>query len=125
MIDPTPKEDRSSDNGNLPPEFEEFHGVLLYRGSIPFDELPFPDPPPEELDAWEWVEHDPEVNQLYGGLVVAVHKRKIWGAGTTYKAARLDALKKPDCPPEDELIFIPVPGLPPELQGSGGGSLQG
>src|SRR5262249_42711442 len=104
MNDSTPPE------GQPNPDFEEFHGILLYRGSIPLEQLPFPDPPPEETEAWEWVDSDPEINRLYGGLVVAVHNRKVWGVGKTDKAACEDALKKPGCPPEDDLVFVPVAG---------------
>jgi hypothetical protein len=123
MNEPTPPEGRPSDNGgSSDADFEEFHGVLLYRGSIPFDQLPFPAPPPEETEAWEWVNHDPEINRLYGGLVVAVHQRKVWGVGKTDRAAREDTLKKPGCPPEDELVFVTVAGLPPSQQGADGGN---
>jgi hypothetical protein len=115
MNEPTPPNGQPlGDGGSSDIAFEEFHGILLYRGSIPFDQLPFPDPPPEDVEAWDWVDHDPEVQRLYHGLVVAVHNRKVWGVGKTYKAAAEDARKKPGCPGEG-LVFVPVPAtqLPP------------
>jgi hypothetical protein len=121
MNEPTPQEGHpSGDGSSSDPVFEEFHGVLLYRGSIPFDQLPFPDPPPEDLDAWNWVDNDPEVQRLNHGLVVAVYNRKVWGVGKTYKAAAEDARQRPGCP-EEELIFVPVPAtkLPPPSERGG------
>lgn len=103
---------------HIPPDFVEEHGVLIYRGKTPFEELPFPlEPPPPDPDS-EWAWNDPEVRRLYAGLFVAVHARKVWGAGIDEDAAWEDASKKPGCPPEKELRFVPVFGTPPGLGGA-------
>ncbi len=102
----------SADNGPngapriLLSDFEEWNGFLVYKGKIPFDELPFPEPVGEE--DFDWAFNDPDVCARYEGLIVAVLNRRVWGAGKDYGAAWDDARKQPDCPPHHELVFVPV-----------------
>ena len=60
-------------------------------------------------DDYEYCLHNEEVRREYGGQVVAVHARQIWGAGEHHQAAWRAARRKKGCPPEDELTFVPVP----------------
>ena len=60
----------------------------------------------------EWVLHDAEVQRRYAGQVVAVHDRRVWGAGKTHQAALNDALSRPGCPPRGELATVAVEGSP-------------
>jgi hypothetical protein len=62
---------------------------------------------------YEWCLHDPEVRRQYGDRVVAVHERRIWGAGADHLAALNSALQQPDCPPRKALVFVVVPPLAP------------
>ena len=60
-------------------------------------------------DDYEWCLHDPEVQKKYGGKVVVVHKRKIWGVGKNHKAAWLAAQRKRGCPARDQIAIVVVP----------------
>jgi hypothetical protein len=111
--------DKAPLSGNNPSNFPEIPGMALYRGETPFDELEVPLPTPEETDAWDWAENDPEVRQKYGGNVVVVHQRKVWGAGKSYRAAWEQARQQPGCPPPHELYFVMVPGPAPQPPGGG------
>lgn len=62
---------------------------------------------------YEWALHDPEVRRQYGDQVVAVHQRRIWGAGPNHLVALNAALQQPDCPPRKNLAFVVVPPLVP------------
>ena len=64
-------------------------------------------------DDYEWCLHDPEVRRLYGDQVVAVHQRRIWGAGANHLAALNAALQQPGCPPRKALVFVVVPPIVP------------
>jgi hypothetical protein len=94
-------------------QVEEKDGVAYYRGGRPFEELELPPELPAEADDYDWAMEDPQVRQTYGGLVVAVWRRKVWGAGRNHRAALEQAQKTPDCPPTDELVFVVVPGPMP------------
>lgn len=63
-------------------------------------------------DDYEWGLHDSGVRQKYSGKVVAVHKRKVWGTGKNHAAAWAAALRKRDCPPQDQMAFVVVPHRP-------------
>jgi hypothetical protein len=60
----------------------------------------------------EWVLHDAGLQRQYAGQVVAVHDRRVWGAGKTHQAALNDALSRPGCPPRGELATVAVEGSP-------------
>ena len=45
----------------------------------------------------------------FGGRVVAVNKRQVWGAGSNDLAALADAQAKPECPGLYMLTFATVP----------------
>jgi hypothetical protein len=63
---------------------------------------------------YEWCLHDPEVRRRYGGRVVVVQNRKVWGVGSNHGAALDAALAAADCPfrnsacPSREAIAIVV-----------------
>ncbi len=61
---------------------------------------------------YEWCLHDPEVRKKYGGQVVVVHQRKIWGVGSNHAAALAAAQRQPGCPPRHELAIVVVPERP-------------
>lgn len=66
-----------------------------------------------QLDAdYDWCLHDPEVQRMYRGKVVAAHKRRIWGAGKSHGAATRAALRRPGCPPRQELAKVYIQGTP-------------
>ena len=58
---------------------------------------------------YEWCLHDPAVRKQYGGKVVVVYKRKIWGVGKNHAAAWEDAQQKRGCPPKGYAATAPVP----------------
>jgi hypothetical protein len=87
-------------------DIESNYGGACYRGSIPLDQLPFPDPPNEE--DFDWAFNDPDVRRQYCGLIVAVSDRRVWGAGKDSRTAWEDARKKPGCPEASKLVFVPV-----------------
>jgi hypothetical protein len=62
-------------------------------------------------DDYEWCLHDPEVRRQYGGQVVAVYKRQIWGWGKNHELAWRMTRWQPDCPDDDDLVFVAVPTL--------------
>jgi hypothetical protein len=95
-------------------EVEEVEGVLVYRGTIPFDQLPIPEAP-DKAD-YEWAANDTTIRQQYGGLVVAVCDRKVWGAGKNPQLAWEAARQTPGCPCRDDLVFVAVSALPAALR---------
>ncbi len=56
-----------------------------------------------------WVMGSEEVRSAYGGRIVAVNHKKIWGAGETDFDALADAQAKPGCPHRLALTFVSVP----------------
>jgi hypothetical protein len=62
-------------------------------------------------DDYEWCLHDTEVRRQYGDQVVAVHQRRIWGAGANHLVALNAALQQPGCPPRFYLALVVVPPL--------------
>jgi hypothetical protein len=64
-----------------------------------------------QIDAdYAWCLTDSAVQQSHGGQVVAVHERRIWGAGKNHAAAWKAARRERGCPPHDDLVFVVVPG---------------
>src|SRR5205814_9638720 len=55
-----------------------------------------------------------ELRSEYGGYVWAVHEFKLWGVGRTHAKALADALAKPGCPPEEDLVLVVTSGLSPD-----------
>jgi hypothetical protein len=70
----------------------------------------------KQIDAdYEWCLQDSQVRRQYGGRVVAVHQRRIWGVGGDHGAALEAALREPGCPPRQALVLAVVPDdLPDE-----------
>jgi hypothetical protein len=99
-------EQKASNSSPSPADIEVIDGIAWYRGSRPFDELELPPVPKEVEEDYFWAQQDPAVLKAYGGLVVAVHRRKVWGAGKNYRTAVEDALQKPGCPPAGELVLV-------------------
>jgi hypothetical protein len=60
-------------------------------------------------DDYEWCLHDRDVRKKYGGKVVVVHRRKIWGVGKNHAAAWAAALRKRGCPTKDQIAVVVVP----------------
>jgi len=60
-------------------------------------------------DDYEWCWHDPEMQKKYGGMVVMVHKRKIWGVGKNHLQALNAAQREPNCPPKGVSAFVVMP----------------
>jgi hypothetical protein len=72
---------------------------------------PYSHPATEEEDRrpsddWDWASTDPDVRTRYGGRVVAVHRRKVWGVGDNCFEAAVDARKQPGCPHVLALTFV-------------------
>jgi hypothetical protein len=59
---------------------------------------------------YEWVLHDTTIQRQQAGKVIAVHKKKIWGAGASHAAALTEALQSRDCPRRQELALVYVEG---------------
>ena len=88
---------------------EDFY---IYKGDIPFDQLEIPEPDPREAEDYDWVMTDPEVQRRFGGRVVAVYQKTVFGAGKTPEEALEDAAKKPNCPALDDLVVVDVLHFP-------------
>jgi hypothetical protein len=58
---------------------------------------------------YEWALHDPEVRRQYGGQVVAVYQKRVWGAGRDHGVASRSALATPGCPERRFLALVVVP----------------
>lgn len=69
-------------------------------------------------DDYEWCLHNPEVRRQYGDQVVAVHQRRVWGAGANHLAALNAALQQPGCPPRHFLALAVVPPIVPSQSDS-------
>jgi hypothetical protein len=63
-------------------------------------------------DDYEWVLHDPTVQQEYAGKVVIVYRQRILGTGIDHLAAIADAKRHEDCPPICDLAKVFVEGSP-------------
>jgi hypothetical protein len=61
---------------------------------------------------YEWCLRDPAIQQTYGGNVVVVHKRRVWAAARTHRAALRAALRCGGCPPREQLALVFVEGRP-------------
>ena len=107
MNEPTQRTDNSGD------EYEEKDGVVYFKGSRPFESLEMPPEDPADVEDYDWAMQDPQVRQEYGGLVVAVRNRKVWGAGKNYRVAWERACQTPGCPSAGDLVFVVVPGPGP------------
>jgi hypothetical protein len=59
---------------------------------------------------YEWCLRDAEAQRAYAGQVVAVHQKKVWGAGKTHGEALQAALARPGCPPRECLAKVFVEG---------------
>jgi hypothetical protein len=63
---------------------------------------------------------DDEIRKRFGGEVVAIWNKQVWGSGSTYTDALNDAVAKinakpsADNPPPDAFVFVPVPELAPQ-----------
>ena len=53
----------------------------------------------------------------FGGKVVVVHKRKIWGVGKDHAAAWVAAQRKRGCPTKDQIAVVVVPFAIPASAG--------
>jgi CheY-like chemotaxis protein len=74
---------------------------------------------PEEMRQDSDVEfglNNPETQRLFGGRVVAIFNKKVWGSGWTHTEALQDALTwmsrhpDPGNPMRDDFVYVPVPG---------------
>jgi hypothetical protein len=61
----------------------------------------------------KWCETDEAIRKKYGGKILAVYNRTIFGAGKHHGEAWEAAQKKRDCPPRHELAMVYVPYLIP------------
>jgi hypothetical protein len=100
--------DRPTVRGSSPDPIA-IHGFVRYTGSVPLENLEFPEEP--DNPDFDWAINDPEVRRLYSGKVVAVHNRKVWGVGKNFRTAWEDARAKPGCPTK-ELVFVAIQRLP-------------
>jgi hypothetical protein len=57
----------------------------------------------QESADFDWATTDPEVQQKYAGLYVAVNRKKVWGSGKTLGDAVRSALAAPGCPGREHL----------------------
>lgn len=58
---------------------------------------------------YEWCMHDPEMQKKYGGMVVVVHNRQVWGVGKNHAVAWKAAQRKRGCPERGYVAFVVVP----------------
>lgn len=87
-------------------------GFALLHPPARLDEVPFPSDDPARAADYDWAQGDPEVRRRYGGLIVAVRDRQVWGAGPTPTQAAEDAAGKPGCP--QDLVYVCVWPDPPD-----------
>ena len=59
---------------------------------------------------YDWALEDAELPKTYGGQVVAVSNRRVWGAGRTRTQAR-NAAKEAGCPDSEDLALVPISRL--------------
>jgi len=77
------------------------------------DGMPFDERERQQfLDAQYCRCNTPEFHARYGGLVVAVSRGQVIGAGPTHGAAWTAACTRPDCPPREWVTFAVVPESP-------------
>lgn len=82
-----------------------------------------PDPPTFEEDDervgddYHWACFNPVVRERFGGRVVAVFRRKVWGVGADDGEAMADAQSKFDLPNEGPLMCVNVPTHPWSWEG--------
>lgn len=83
--------------------------------SIPTsDHGPYLTPEEQRLsDDYDWALRDAEVQATYRGLVVAVYKKQVLGAGKDHGEATQAALARPDCPSKRYLAKVYITGTPP------------
>jgi hypothetical protein len=62
---------------------------------------------------YDWCLRDPAIQRAYAGQVVAVHRKKVWGAGKTHGEAIQAALAQPGCPPREALAKVVIEGSVP------------
>jgi hypothetical protein len=62
---------------------------------------------------YDWCLQDPAIQRTYAGQVVAVHQKKVWGAGKTHGEATQAALGQPGCPPREALAKVVIEGTVP------------
>ena len=60
-------------------------------------------------DDYEWCWHDPDMQKKYGGKVVIVHQRKIWGVGKNHLVAWGAAQRKRGCPAKHLVAAVVMP----------------
>jgi hypothetical protein len=96
------------------------HGFAALRSPGTLDGIPFPPDDSDRMTDYDWAQDDPNVRARFGGLVVAVRHRQVWGAGRTPQQANQDAARKSDCPQELVYVFV-WPGPIGEDQGNGTG----
>ena len=93
---------------NLPPSREDGRGT----SSAEDEGGPSLDDRERRIDEdYEWCLHDPGIRLAYGGKVVVVHQRTIWGVGSTHAAAWEAARQRPGCPSRESLAVVAVPHL--------------
>jgi hypothetical protein len=66
-----------------------------------------------------WCETDEAVRKKYGGKIVAVYNRKIFGAGKHHGEAWDAAQRKRGCPPRNQLAMVYVPFFIPASPADG------
>jgi hypothetical protein len=59
---------------------------------------------------YDWCLREAVVQRTYAGQVVAVHRKKVWGAGNTHGEAVQAALAQPGCPPRQSLAKVVIEG---------------
>ena len=59
---------------------------------------------------YDWCLGEAAVQRTYAGQVVAVHRKKVWGAGKTHGEAVQAVLAQPGCPPREALAKVVVEG---------------
>ncbi|HEX5273383.1 MAG TPA: hypothetical protein VFW33_22960, partial [Gemmataceae bacterium] len=64
----------------LPDMFEDIgQGYVRLRPPATLDDIPFPPDDPERTADYNWAQEDPEMQARYGGRVVAVRHKRVWG----------------------------------------------
>lgn len=58
---------------------------------------------------YTWAMQDPMVRTRYGGMVVVVHEKQVWGSGVDHGAALRLAQKQAGCPASEMFAFVVVP----------------
>jgi hypothetical protein len=80
------------------------------REKLMMNETQIADDPQRRLDDdYHWGVSDPEILRVYSGQVVAIHRRKVLGAGRDHLQALGAARRDKDCPERQELAFVVVP----------------